>query len=161
MSNEPRVFTSESVSAGHPDKVSDRVSDAILDACLADDPGSRVACETLCTTNLIVIAGEITTNTDVDYEATAREAVRQIGYTSPDLGFAADSCEIQVRLDRQSSDISMGVTETDDHEQGRQHRLGQGNGCRRPGAELGDEIHVDHGKDRLRYGFQHHRNGKQ
>jgi len=118
MSNEPRVFTSESVSAGHPDKVADRISDAILDACLAGDPNSRVACETLCTTNLIVIAGEITTNSDVDYEGVAREAVRKIGYTKPDLGFDADTCEIQVRLDRQSSDISMGVTETDDHEQG-------------------------------------------
>ena len=86
------LFTSESVSEGHPDKVSDQVSDAILDACLAQDPQSRVACETLCTTNLVVVAGEITTSAKVDFEAVAREAIKQIGYTSDDIGFNASTC---------------------------------------------------------------------
>ena len=105
------IFTSESVSEGHPDKVSDQVSDAILDACLAQDPQSRVACETLCTTDLVVIAGELTTNAKVDYEAVARQAIREIGYTSDDIGFNADTCEIQVRLHAQSPDIAQGVDE--------------------------------------------------
>ena len=105
------IFTSESVSEGHPDKVSDQVSDAVLDACLKQDPQSRVACETLCTTDLVVIAGEITTNANVDYEAVAREAIRDIGYTSDDIGFNADTCEIQVRLHAQSADIAQGVDE--------------------------------------------------
>ncbi|MCM8540189.1 MAG: methionine adenosyltransferase [Lentisphaeraceae bacterium] len=105
------IFTSESVSEGHPDKVSDQVSDAILDACLAQDSQSRVACETLCTTDLVVIAGEITTSANVDYEEVAREAIRQIGYTSDDIGFNANTCEIQVRLHAQSPDIAQGVDE--------------------------------------------------
>jgi len=105
------VFTSESVSEGHPDKVSDQISDSILDACLKDDPNSRVACETLTTTDLIVVAGEITTNSKVDFEAVAREAVRKIGYTSNDIGFCADTCEVDVRIHEQSADISQGVTE--------------------------------------------------
>ncbi|MCM8527696.1 MAG: methionine adenosyltransferase [Lentisphaeraceae bacterium] len=105
------IFTSESVSEGHPDKVSDQVSDAILDACLAQDPQSRVACETLCTTDLVVIAGEITTNANVNYEEVAREAIREIGYTSDDIGFNANTCEIQVRLHAQSADIAQGVDE--------------------------------------------------
>ena len=105
------IFTSESVSEGHPDKVSDQVSDAILDACLSQDPQSRVACETLCTTDLVVIAGEITTKAQVDFEAVAREAIREIGYTSDDIGFNADTCEIQVRLHEQSADIAQGVDE--------------------------------------------------
>ncbi|MCM8532506.1 MAG: methionine adenosyltransferase, partial [Lentisphaeraceae bacterium] len=103
------IFTSESVSEGHPDKVSDQVSDAILDACLAQDPQSRVACETLCTTDLVVIAGELTTNAKVDFEAVARKAIREIGYTSNDIGFCADTCEVQVRLHSQSADIAQGV----------------------------------------------------
>ena len=105
------IFTSESVSEGHPDKVSDQVSDAILDACLSQDPQSRVACETLCTTDLVVIAGEITTNANVDFEAVARQAIREIGYTSNDIGFNADTCEIQVRIHEQSADIAQGVDE--------------------------------------------------
>ncbi|MCM8534576.1 MAG: methionine adenosyltransferase [Lentisphaeraceae bacterium] len=105
------IFTSESVSEGHPDKVSDQVSDAILDACLAQDPESRVACETLCTTDLVVIAGELTTNAKVDFEAVARQAIRDIGYTSNDIGFCADTCEVQVRLHSQSADIAQGVDE--------------------------------------------------
>ncbi len=103
------VFTSESVSEGHPDKVCDQVSDAILDAHLAGDPASRVACETLVTTNLVVVAGEITSKQTVDYETVVRGVLRDIGYSGTE-GFDADSCEIIVRLDAQSPDISMGVT---------------------------------------------------
>jgi S-adenosylmethionine synthetase len=118
MTSELRVFTSESVSAGHPDKVADAVSDSVLDACLAQDPRSRVACETLCTTNLVVVAGEITTRAHVDYAAVARDAVRRIGYDDPSLGFAADTCEVMVRIHQQSPDISMGVDEAGGKEQG-------------------------------------------
>ena len=105
------LFTSESVTEGHPDKVSDQISDAILDALLAQDPKSRVACETLVTTDLIVLAGEITSKARVDYEKIARDTVREIGYTHKDIGFDADTCEVQIRLGTQSPDISQGVTE--------------------------------------------------
>lgn len=103
------LFTSESVSEGHPDKVCDQISDAILDACLAKDPSSRVACEVFATTNLVVIGGEITTTADVDYEQVARDVLKRIGYTSADLGIDADHCEIKVVLDTQSPDIAMGT----------------------------------------------------
>ena len=102
-------FTSESVSMGHPDKVSDQVSDGILDALLAQDPMSRVACETLCTTDLVVLAGEITTQAKVDYVAIARKVIRDIGYTSDDIGFNADTCRVFVALHSQSGDIAQGV----------------------------------------------------
>jgi len=107
------VFTSESVSEGHPDKVCDRISDAILDACLEKDPKSRVACETLTTTNLVVNAGEITCAgwDEIDPEAIARNVVREIGYDRDELKFCADSFEYVGRLHRQSSDISQGVSE--------------------------------------------------
>jgi len=104
------VFTSESVSEGHPDKMCDQISDAVLDALLAEDPDSRVACETLCTTGLVMLAGEITTKTRLDYPDVVRETVRRIGYTSSDMGFDAATCAVQVALDRQSPDISQGVT---------------------------------------------------
>ena len=87
---EKRLFTSECVTNGHPDKVADSISDAILDACLQQDPASRVACETMVTTNFCLICGEITTKAQVDYEAVAREAIREIGYVYPDAGFDAD-----------------------------------------------------------------------
>ena len=102
-------FTSESVSMGHPDKLSDQVSDGILDALLAQDPRSRVACETLCTTDFICLAGEITTKAQVDYAAIARRVAREVGYTSDDIGFNADTCEVLVKLHSQSPDIAMGV----------------------------------------------------
>ena len=102
-------FTSESVSMGHPDKVSDQVSDGILDALLAQDPMSRVACETLCTTDLVVLAGEITTQAKVDYVAVTRKVIRDIGYTSDDIGFNADTCRVFVALHSQSGDIAQGV----------------------------------------------------
>ncbi len=104
-----RLFTSESVSMGHPDKVADQISDAVLDAMLADDPFSRVACETLCCTGLVVVAGEITTNTYVSIPDLVRETVREIGYTSGDMRFDADSCGVMVALNKQSNDIAMGV----------------------------------------------------
>ena len=103
------IFTSESVSMGHPDKVSDQVSDAVLDAHLAGDPTSRVACETLCTTDFVCLAGEITSSIKVDYEKVAREAIRQIGYTSDDIGFNASTCEVLLKIHSQSPDIAMGV----------------------------------------------------
>jgi S-adenosylmethionine synthetase len=107
--SEYSVFTSESVSEGHPDKVSDQISDAILDAHLDLDPNSRVACETLVTTDLIVVAGEITSEGEVDYVKVARKTAREIGYVDTG-GFDADHCKVMVALDRQSPDISIGVS---------------------------------------------------
>ena len=108
---EKRLFTSECVTNGHPDKVADSISDAILDACLAQDPNSRVACETMVTTNFCIICGEITTKAEVDYAAVAREAIRQIGYVYPGDGFDADSVEIQCRIHTQSADIALGTND--------------------------------------------------
>ena len=106
-----RIFTSESVTEGHPDKVSDRISDSVLDALLAGDKYSRVACETLTNTNLAVVAGEITSETNVDYEKVVRQAIREIGYTGQEMGYDCDTCEVKVHLDQQSPDISQGVTQ--------------------------------------------------
>jgi S-adenosylmethionine synthetase len=105
------LFTSESVSEGHPDKVADQISDAILDAVLAQDPHGRVAAETLVTTNLVVLAGEITTTAAVDHEAVARATIRRIGYDEPGLGFDHRSCEVMVRYGNQALDIAQGVDE--------------------------------------------------
>jgi len=104
------LFTSESVSEGHPDKVADGISDAILDANLAQDPYARVACETMVSTGLVVVTGEITTKAIVNYADVAREKIRKIGYTDAALGFSADSCAVMVAINRQSPDISQGVT---------------------------------------------------
>ena len=104
-----QLFTSESVSMGHPDKVSDQISDAILDAMIADDPFSRVACETLCATGLVVVAGEITTKTYVEIPDIVRRTVKEIGYTSGDMRFDSESCAVMVALNKQSPDIAMGV----------------------------------------------------
>ncbi|MEM7309264.1 MAG: methionine adenosyltransferase [Planctomycetota bacterium] len=105
-----QLFTSESVSMGHPDKVADQVSDAILDALLAQDPHSRVACETMVTTGLCVVAGEITTNATINYQEIARNTLKRIGYTDDAYGINGDTCAVMVTLDRQSADISQGVT---------------------------------------------------
>jgi len=105
------IFTSESVSEGHPDKVADQISDAILDAILAQDPNSRVACETMVTTGMAVIAGEITTNAIVDYPKVVRETIRDIGYNDSAMGFDWETCAILTSIDKQSPDISQGVTE--------------------------------------------------
>jgi len=107
------LFTSESVSMGHPDKVADQISDAILDACLKGDPNSRVACETMVTTGLCVVAGEITTKARVDYAKVARETINKIGYTDEAYGISGDGCAVMVTLDTQSPDISQGVTAGD------------------------------------------------
>ena len=108
---EKQLFTSECVTCGHPDKVADAISDAILDACLAQDPNSRVACETMVTTNFCVICGEITTKANVDYPAVAREAIRAIGYIREEDGFDADTVEIQCRIHTQSADIALGTND--------------------------------------------------
>ena len=108
---EKRLFTSECVTCGHPDKVADAISDAILDACLAQDPASRVACETMVTTNFCLICGEITTTARVDYAQIARETIRSIGYIYPGDGFDADSVEIQCRIHTQSADIALGTND--------------------------------------------------
>jgi S-adenosylmethionine synthetase len=105
-----RFFTSESVSQGHPDKVSDQISDAVLDAMLEQDPNSRVACETLVTTGLVVVAGEITSKAVVDYQDIVRRTVKEIGYDKPGLGFGGDECAVMVSVHQQSPDISQGVT---------------------------------------------------
>ncbi len=105
------IFTSESVSEGHPDKISDQISDAILDAHLSGDPDSRVAMETLVTTNRIILAGEITSRVQVDYEKVARDVVKWIGYDDPEIGFDYKNCEVEIYVHSQSPDISQGVTE--------------------------------------------------
>lgn len=106
---EKRLFTSESVTEGHPDKICDNISDAVLDALMAQDPMSRVACETVITTDYVMIMGEITTKADVDYEKIARETIREIGYDDDAKGFNCDTCKVNVLLDKQSADIAMGV----------------------------------------------------
>ncbi|MFC1630814.1 S-adenosylmethionine synthetase N-terminal domain-containing protein, partial [Pseudomonadota bacterium] len=103
------LFTSESVSEGHPDKVADQVSDAILDGLLTQDPHSRVACETLVKTGMAVIAGEITTNANIDYSEIVRKTIVDIGYDSSDVGFDGNTCAVLVALDKQSQDIAQGV----------------------------------------------------
>jgi S-adenosylmethionine synthetase len=105
------VFTSESVNEGHPDKVCDQISDAVLDAHLAEDPDSRVACEALIKTGLVVIAGEITSNANVQFGEIAKQVIRDIGYTTAESGFNCDSCAVVTAIERQSPDISVGVTE--------------------------------------------------
>lgn len=112
------LFTSESVSMGHPDKVADQISDSVLDAMIADDPMSRVACETLCATGLVVVAGEVTTNTYVDIPELVRQTIREIGYTTAEMRFDADSCAVLVALNRQSQDIAMGVDKDGAGDQG-------------------------------------------
>jgi S-adenosylmethionine synthetase len=103
------LFTSESVTEGHPDKIADQISDGVLDAVLRDDPYGRVACETLVNTGLVVVSGEITTETYVDIQDIARSTIRKIGYTDADLGFSADSCSVINAIDKQSPDIAQGV----------------------------------------------------
>jgi S-adenosylmethionine synthetase len=118
MSNNNYLFTSESVSEGHPDKVADQVSDAILDAILAQDIKARVACETLVKTGMVIIAGEITTSAWVDMENVVRQTVKNIGYDNPAMGFDWESCAVLTAIGKQSQDIAQGVDESADHEQG-------------------------------------------
>ena len=117
MSNS-HLFTSESVSEGHPDKVADQISDAILDAIFQQDNRARVACETLVNTGMVVISGEITTSAWIDMQDVVRQTVKEIGYNSSDMGFDWESCAVITSIDKQSADIAVGVDETADHEQG-------------------------------------------
>ena len=105
-------FTSESVSEGHPDKIADQISDAVLDALLLKDPQARVACEALVKTGLVIVAGEISTNAYADIEAIARRVIRQIGYHSSEIGFDANSCAVLTAIGQQSAHIALGVDET-------------------------------------------------
>src|SRR5215468_4956246 len=109
LARETFLFTSESVTEGHPDKIADQISDAILDACIAEDPYSRVACETLTATGLVVIAGEITTKTYVDFQKTVRGVVQSIGYDNALYGFDSNTCAVISSINKQSGDIAMGV----------------------------------------------------
>ena len=111
MTNRRYLFTSESVSMGHPDKVADQISDAVVDAVYADDPSGRVACETLVKTDYILMAGEITTTASVDYEQVARNTCKRIGYTDESIGFDYKTCKVETRIETQSPDISQGVTQ--------------------------------------------------
>src|SRR3712207_4856784 len=112
------LFTSESVTEGHPDKLADQISDAVLDEILADDAWGRVACETLITTGLVVVAGEITTSTYVDIPAVVRRTVTDIGYTSAKIGFDGETCGVAVAIQEQSPDIDRGVTQSNEEQQG-------------------------------------------
>ena len=125
------LFTSESVTEGHPDKVADQISDGVLDAVMRDDPTGRVACETLVNTGLVVVSGEISTETFVDIQEVARETVRAIGYIDAELGFSADSCAVLNAIDKQSPDIAQGVdqsyeTQTDPNDDDELDKAGAG-----------------------------------
>ncbi len=112
------LFTSESVSEGHPDKVADQISDAVLDAIFEQDPAARVACETMVNTGMVILSGEITTSAWVDMQAVVRKTIKEIGYNSSEMGFDYESCAVITSIDKQSADIAQGVDEFDDHEQG-------------------------------------------
>ena len=118
MKKKSYLFTSESVSEGHPDKVADQISDAVLDSIFEQDTAARVACETLVNTGMVIISGEITTNAWVDLQDVVRKTVKDIGYNHSDMGFDWESCAVLTSIDKQSSDIAMGVDESGDHEQG-------------------------------------------
>ena len=113
---ERKFFTSESVTEGHPDKICDKISDSVLDAVMAADPMGRVACEVSVSTNFVLIMGEITTTADIDYEETARQAIKDIGYDDENIGFDYKTCEILVKVNKQSPDIAMGVDKAADDE---------------------------------------------
>jgi len=112
------LFTSESVSEGHPDKVADQISDAVLDAILKEDKKARVACETMINTGMVILSGEITTSSYVDMQQIVRDTIKEIGYNHSDMGFDYASCAVLTSIDKQSEDIAMGVDETAEHEQG-------------------------------------------
>ena len=145
MADRSFLFTSESVTEGHPDKIADQVSDTILDAVLADDPRGRVACETLITTGLVVVAGEITTETYVDIPRLVRERIADIGYTRAKYGFDAETCGVIVALDEQSPDIAQGVDESYET----QHEPGDRRPAR-PGrrGRPGDDVRLRDERDR-------------
>jgi S-adenosylmethionine synthetase len=123
-----KLFTSESVTEGHPDKISDKISDAILDEMLRQDPMSRVACETFCTTGLVCVMGEVTTKAQVDIQEIVRETVREIGYDRAKYGFDCDSCAVITSLHAQSPDIAMGVDKSLEAKNGDEDRFDTGAG---------------------------------
>lgn len=132
-----RLFTSESVTEGHPDKMCDQISDSILDAIFAQDPNARVACETSITTGLVLIAGEISTNCYVDIQKTVRNTIKEIGYDRAKIGFDADTCAVIIALDEQSSDIALGVDEALEHKEGKMDDLLEATGAGDQGLMFG------------------------
>src|SRR4029079_1240348 len=138
MNSDSLMLTSESVTEGHPDKMCDQISDAVLDSILKDDPMGRVACETACTTGLVVVIGEITTNTYVDIPSVVRDTVRDIGYNSQHYGFDWETCGVIVSIKEQSSDIAMGVDRALEAKEG---------------AGLGDDLDTGAGDQGMMVGF--------
>lgn len=144
-----KLFTSESVSAGHPDKVADQISDAILDEFLRQDPNSKVACETLCTTGLVVVAGEVESNAYVDIQQTVRKTIADIGYTNAEYGFEANSCGVLSTIHEQSHDIRQGVEPTPNREQSSSLELPR---CER-GRPIGQQEEQGAGDQVIMFGY--------
>ena len=144
---EKRLFTSESVTEGHPDKICDQISDAVLDALIAQDPMSRVACETAITTGLVLVMGEISTDGYVDIQKTVRDTIREIGYTRAKYGFDADTCGVIVALDEQSADIAMGVDKSLELKDGDESAVSA------EGRRVTDELNVGAGDQGMMFGY--------